>query len=66
MPIIETKKILTFTEEEKELINAMIDLIDKIDCGDMNIPCEKCPFCVICAYGCADLVEKRINKLMDN
>ena len=66
MPIVETKRIITFTKEEKELINKMIEMVGNIDCSKMDIPCDKCPFGSICDYGCADTVEKRINKLLNN
>lgn len=65
MPNIETKKVITFTEEEKEVINKIVDLTKALDCNAMDISCDLCPFGSICEYTNADAVEKHINKLLN-
>lgn len=66
MPIVEIKKTIIFTEEEKELINKIMEMLREMNCRDIDIPCDKCPFSSICDYSNADTVEKQINKLMKN
>ena len=65
MPNIETKRIITFTPEEKEVINKMVKLTEALDCNTMDISCDLCPFGSICEYTNADAVEKHINKLLN-
>lgn len=68
MPIYEIKRVLTFTDEEKELINDVIALAENID-GDFcnNACCAHCPFEKFCFYGNdADKVEKQMNKIIND
>lgn len=67
MPIYEVKKVLTFTDEEKELINGIIALAENIDadiCASAR--CECCPFERFCFHEAnADKIEKQMNKLFN-
>ena len=68
MPIVETKRVLTFTEEEKEILNKAIAIIENID-SDLcnNSCCRFCPFSSLCAYNYnADKIEKQLNEMLDN
>ena len=66
MPIYEIKRVLTFTDEEKELINGVIALAENIDedfCN--NACCAHCPFEKFCFCGNnADKVEKQMNRMI--
>lgn len=68
MPIYEIKRVITFTDEEKELINKMIALVEDIDedlCN--NARCEHCPFESLCVYNLdADKVEEQMNKIIQD
>lgn len=66
MPIYEIKRTITFTEEEKELINKVIAFIDSIDADFCdNARCEHCPFENLCVYELnADKVEKQMNRIV--
>lgn len=66
MPIVETKRVLTFTEEEKELINKVIKLAESIDADFCdNACCERCPFESLCVYDLnADKVETQMNRIV--
>ena len=65
MPNIETKKVITFMPEEKEVINKIVELTKALDCNAMDISCDLCPFGSLCEYTNADAVEKHINKLLN-
>lgn len=66
MPIVETKRILTFTEEEKELINKVIKFVESIDADFCdNACCQRCPFEKFCIYEYnADKVEQQMNRIV--
>lgn len=65
MPIIKSKRRIAFTEEEKELIDKMIELIGEIDCDVIDLPCDRCPFKSLCCYDYAYIVEKQINRILN-
>lgn len=66
MPIYETKRVITFTDEEKELIDKVITLIENIDADFCdNARCEHCPFESLCVFEInADKVEKQMNRII--
>ena len=66
MPIYEVIKRLTFTEEEKELINGIIKLAESIDADFCdNACCKDCPFEKFCIYEYnADKVEAQMNRIV--
>ena len=68
MPRYEVTKRLTFTEEEKEILNKAIAIIENID-SDLcnNSCCRFCPFSSLCVYNYnADKIEKQLNEMLDN
>ena len=66
MPIVETKRTLTFTEEEKELINKVIELAEGIDADFCDkARCCECPFEKFCFQGAtAEKIERQMNRIV--
>jgi len=69
MPIYEVTKRLTFTEEERELLNRMMAFVQGIDeevCNSSSQCCQ-CPFASLCEYSCnVDRIERQMNEMFNN